>query len=231
MKPIATFTSYKEIAYRQLKTAIIRQEIQPGEQVNERALSRLLGISRTPIREALHLLECEGWIVSEACRGTWVKEITARDFNEVLEMRLALEAMAVELAVYHVTDDRRKNLQRMLESQSLAEKRPEEFTDLDIEFHLYLAEISDNRRLFSMMNGLMDVMGIYILHTIREAERYGAAASEHQAVMKAILDRDAPRARAKMTAHIHQARESICQGFQKLKSHGENAADQAVLVK
>lgn len=215
LKQITKFTSYKENVYQQLKAAIISQKLKQGEQLNERALANELGISRTPIREALHLLENEGWVVSEPCKGTWVKEITTQDLDEVFQMRLAFEALAVELAVEHLTEERCVALRRLLALQVTTGIEAEPFTDVDMELHLYLAEISDNRRLFQTTNGLMDVMGIYIIHTIRKPERYIAAAEEHKAIIQAILDRDATRAKEAMVYHINQARAVINESFKK----------------
>lgn len=73
---VAKTASFKEQVYQKLKTAIINQVLQPGEQLNERTLAENLGISRTPLREALHRLEAEGWIVTEAWKGTYVSDIS-----------------------------------------------------------------------------------------------------------------------------------------------------------
>ncbi|MPL67984.1 HTH-type transcriptional repressor RspR [bioreactor metagenome] len=220
---IPKVVSYKEKAYNELKNAIINQAIKPGETLNERTLANDLGISRTPIREALQLLESEGWVVTEPCKGTWVKEITLEDIEEVFQMRLALEPFAVGLAVHQITEDDQKALHDLYEKQILLchNVRPLEFTDMDMKFHMYLTGLSKNRRMSQSISSLMDIMNMYIIRTIKNETRYAIAAEEHATIIKALFEKDVASAQQAVVYHLEQAQETILRDLTEGRKSGK----------
>lgn len=204
---IPKVVSYKERAYQEIKQAILSQKLKSGDPLNERTLAEELGISRTPIREALHLLEREGWVVTEPCRGTWVKEITLKDIAEVYQMRTALEELAVELAINQLNEQRESELRELLEQQMTLDNQMdiEAFTQLDLEFHLYLAQISGNDRLYQALKGLMDIMNMYLLRTIRKTQPNIVPRKEHMEIIRAILRHDIAGAKTEINQHMSKA--------------------------
>lgn len=219
LKQIPKFTSYKEAAYQAIKQAIIEQQFKQGEQLNERTLSSMLGISRTPIREALHLLANEGWIITEPFKGTWVRKISKEDIEQVFQLRLALEPLAVELAIKNLQADSSLFLENLLlkhqgyigsvKDNKIGMDKIEEFTEMDIELHLYIAQLSGNKILFQTMNGLFDILNIHIIQMIRCNERYIAAGKEHERILRAILAGDVDQAKQYMIEHAVHARQSM----------------------
>ncbi|MGI6093476.1 MAG: GntR family transcriptional regulator [Veillonellaceae bacterium] len=218
---IPKLVSYKERVYNELKHAIINHDINPGETLNERTLANDLGISRTPIREALQLLESEGWVITEPCKGTWVKEVTLEDIDEVFQMRLALEPFAVGLAADKINESVRKALNALYAKQKrlCKEVSPLEFTDIDMDFHMYLTSLLGNHRLNQTISGLMDIMNMYIIRTIKNQARYAVAAEEHAAIIKALAEKDAVGAQQAVTFHLKQAQASIHRDFAEWKKN------------
>lgn len=204
---ISKMVSYKERAYREIKEAILSQKLESGTPLNERTLAEELGISRTPIREALHLLESEGWVVTEPCRGTWVKEITIKDIVEVYQMRTALEGLAVELITDQLDQQKEAELKELLAQQKLLEDLmdTEEFTRIDMSFHLRLAEMVDNTRLLCTMNSFMDIMNMYLLRTVRRTQPISVPREEHIEIITKMLQRDSSSAREAMKQHMTRA--------------------------
>lgn len=221
LKKLPKFTSYKEAAYQAIKQAIIEQKFKQGEQLNERTLSSMLGISRTPIREALHLLVNDGWIISEPFKGTWVRKISTDDIEQAYQMRLALEPLAVELAIQNLTPEGSAYLQNLLEKHQdylatvtaqkhgISMEEIEKFTEFDMALHLYIAELSGNRILYQTMNSLLDILNIHIIQMIRSNDRYLAAGQEHERLLKAILAKDCEKAKQLIIEHAANAKKSM----------------------
>lgn len=207
LNQIPKMVSYKEKVYAELKQAILSNELKQGEMLNERTLAAKLGISRTPIREALHLLENEGWVATEPCKGTWVREVTAKDIAEVYQMRLALEPLAVELAIHRSNRAAMLELTRMMEEQSKIVPNMDDrtFTDMDMNFHLYIVKISENRRLLQTMSSFMDVMSMYVIRTIRKTQPYSVPIGEHAEILDAMLKQDILAAKSAVVRHINRA--------------------------
>ena len=203
--------SYKEKAYNEIKSAISNTIITANDILNERSLANDLGISRTPIREALQLLENEGWVVTEPCKGTRVKEITIDDIREVYEMRLALEPYAIKLAIKNITKNELDQLRKISESQLqlCAGIHPENFTEADMNFHMSISAISKNSRLINTINSFMDIMGMYIIRTIKNDNRYIDAAKEHIDIIDAVLKKDVLSAEKAVASHLEKAYTSI----------------------
>ena len=208
LKPIPKVVSYKERVYTELKQAIMRGELKAGAMLNERALALHLGISRMPVREALQRLETEGWVEREPCRGSWVRKVTREDITELYQMRRGLETLGVELVMRTLTGGAREKMQRMarkLETMP-CEMEYEAFVQMDIEFHLYLAQLSGNRLLHQSMRGLMERMTMYVIQTcIRKSDPFEVPIREHAGILRAILAGDVQSAQAAMEQHIKRA--------------------------
>lgn len=217
MNRIPKMVSYKEKAYQEIKQAILNQKMKSGTPLNERMLAGELGISRTPIREALHLLEKEGWVVTEPCKGTWVKEITAKDIVEVYQMRIVLEELAVELIVNQLNQQKEIELRNLLEQQDLLEDTIdiEQFTKIDIDFHMRLSEMAGNSRLFTTMRSFMDIMNMYLLRTIRKTQPIAVPKKEHIEIVTAILQRSILSAKAAMNRHMTKACHAAMENLEK----------------
>lgn len=201
---VAKTVSYKEKIYEEIKTAIINQVLKPGEQLNERALAEKLGISRTPLREAFKRLETEGWVVTEARRGTYVTEITEQDIEEVFQLRMALEVMVIELIIQKIAPGQLLNMKKIHQNQAKLgdECKAGDFIEQDRKFHLYLAELTGNKKLLQILANLSDMMrrlGVAALHT---AERYQETLQEHSGIIEALEMQDLAKAKQAVLSHV-----------------------------
>src|SRR6185369_15889279 len=147
LQPLSTNVSFKDQAYAALKQAIMDADIysHPHElRLDERQLSRSLGVSRTPIREAMTLLEQEGFLRTVPRRGIYIMRKTKREIVEMIQMWAALESMAARLATQTATDAEIAKLRRMFDSfrDSTPAEHIEEYSDANIAFHHAIVELS-----------------------------------------------------------------------------------------
>ena len=109
-----SYQPLREVVCESLREAIRKGVLKPGERIMEIKLAEELGVSRTPVREAIRKLELEGYVVMMPRRGTYVADMSIRDINEIFEIRTALESLSNSLAAEHITEDELEHLQRLL---------------------------------------------------------------------------------------------------------------------
>lgn len=206
--------SYRERAYRTLKKAIIAWDLPPGEIVNERKLAADLAMSRTPVREALHALQDEGWVTVVPWKGAVVRPVTRTEVNECMHLRLAIEPYAVTLAAPHIGAKELAYFDSLMEWQkSLAGEDASEFITIDQNFHLYMAERTRNSRLVRTLRTLRDVHLRLGVEAVRLKERYQMTLSEHMAIVGALRAKDPESAAAAMREHLANTRRALLEMF------------------
>src|SRR5690606_1292185 len=138
--------------------AIISGHLKPGERLMEIQLAEELGVSRTPVREAIRMLELEGFVVMMPRKGAYVADISIKDIASVFEIRGALEGLAAELAAERASDDHIERLERLLVELAgcVETHQVERFVELDTEFHATVYEASRNDRLAPIVNLLRE---------------------------------------------------------------------------
>lgn len=203
--------SFKEQVYQKLKDAIINQMILPGEQLNERMLAENLGTSRTPLREALHRLESEGWIVSKPFKGTYVSDITEQDIEEVCQLRATLEVMVIESVTHKITPDQLSKIDQIHQIQAKlgSEFRGGEFIEIDRNFHMYLAELTGNKRLIQILGNLSDMMRRLGMTAIQTDERYLETLQEHISIIESLKNKDIIKAKQAMLYHVLNTQKTV----------------------
>jgi DNA-binding GntR family transcriptional regulator len=191
----------KNLAHRivdAVRRQIIRQERLPGSKISEPMLAAERGVSRGPAREALLQLEREGLVVFDTVGRTRVVEMTQEDFEDLFELRMALEPAAVEHVTSRFDENLRRrleaNIEAMVEASSLAE-----VSWLDVEFHTIIMEASGRRRLIAMWRSIHSQLLLWLaaLHQAHadSAQVCGITVAAHRRLMKAIGGGDARRAR------------------------------------
>lgn len=210
-------SSRREEAYNQLKQAIIDKSIAPGDMVNERRLAQALGISRTPVREALQMLEAERWVTVLPWRGVVVRPVTPEDVDEVFQLRLVLEPMVVEMLVGRINRAELYSLDELLRRQARIASPDQggQFIAIDQEFHLYLAEKSGNAHLLSFMTQLRDIHLRLGVETVGNLHRFEATLREHRAIVDALKEGNAMAAKQAMLYHIVHTHEAISSRVRK----------------
>lgn len=206
--------SLKQIAFEMIKDAIINHEILPGEPLYERYLSEKLEISRTPIREALQLLEQEGWVTSVPRKGTFVSNISVEDVEEIIQLRRALEILAIELLIPKITEEQLATLARILEMQAKTQDDKKMFIAIDKDFHFHLATFSGNRRIAQLIETYGDQMRWFGYRAVTQSGRVEETLKEHEAIYEGLKARDLERVKQAVLDHMEKTRLAILSNIQ-----------------
>lgn len=201
----------RERVHDHLKQEILANRYAPGSELLEVPLSRELGVSRGPIREALHRLEAEGLVEITPRRGAVVISLTKRDFLEAYQVREALEALAVRLAVPRLTEEDLAIAEGFIETMSThaASGDMEAFFETNAAFHSAFVEASGNRKLMEFHSRLMAQMGPYRGPSARLRGNVEQSIAEHRQILAAARERDTERAVAMLVHHIEIPQETI----------------------
>ncbi|HEY43703.1 MAG TPA: GntR family transcriptional regulator [Anaerolineae bacterium] len=198
-------------AYETIKELILTLKVAPGTQLQIEMLADQMGVSRTPVREALLRLEQDGLTQVVPRVGVFVTDISKRDLEELYELRELLESRATEEAAQRLTDDDLDHIDRLLEESKVAVKKGnvEKFLETEIAFHHILTEGARNRRLISIMDGLRDLSYRWRIISLKSQENVRLTLIEHQGIAQALRQRDGPKAGKLMGDHIRSARERM----------------------
>ena len=205
----------REVVFNTLRQAILKGELKPGERLMEIALAEKLGVSRTPIREAMRKLELEGLVVMIPRRGAQVANITEKDLNDVLEVRITLENMAIEKACANMTDADIRKLEQAAEvfQTSTAEGDLVKMAEADVTFHEVIYEAADNKRLMQVLNNLREQIYRYRVEYLKEDESRNRLVKEHEKITRAIKERDVKAAQELSFEHLENQRMGIIQAI------------------
>ncbi|NYT21998.1 GntR family transcriptional regulator [Alcaligenaceae bacterium] len=194
-----------EHAYRHIRSAIQGGQLKPGERLREVELAESIGLSRTPIREALARLESEGLIVHDATRGIMVAELDYSMVTELYYMREVLEGTAARLTAQHASEVEISILEDLCRQYEAALGNEEQLAVSNRQFHDTLYRCSHNRYLVNMLTVLHDALSLLGSTTLGNPERAAETLKEHEAVVDAIRNRDADGAEQALRAHIRAA--------------------------
>lgn len=189
----------RDVVFNTLRQAILKGELKPGERLMEIQLANKLGVSRTPVREAIRKLELEGLVLMIPRKGAEVAEITRQDMEDVLEVRTALEELAVKDACDHITDAQLSELKKasnefkkaLLEGKDLVT-----CADADMHFHDVILSATNNRRLIQMLNNLSEQMYRYRMEYLKDERTHKTLIEEHDAIRRALKKHDKVKARS-----------------------------------
>ncbi len=205
------FLPLRDVVFKTLRQAILTGELKPGERLMEIHLANKLGVSRTPIREAIRQLELEGLVIMVPRKGAQVASITEKSLTDVLEVRLALEKLAVELACKRISYEQKEILkEKMLEFEQLAGTDDASLiARADVAFHDAIFESTGNMRLGQMVNNLAEQMYRYRFEYIKDRSGHEKLVSEHRLIYDAIIRADIEEATKQISVHIKNQEASI----------------------
>ncbi len=205
------FLPLRDVVFKTLRQAILTGELKPGERLMEIHLANKLGVSRTPIREAIRQLEREGLVIMVPRKGAQVASITEKSLTDVLEVRLALEKLAVELACKRISYEQKEILkEKMLEFEQLAGTDDASLiARADVAFHDAIFESTGNMRLGQMVNNLAEQMYRYRFEYIKDISGHEKLVSEHRLIYDAIIRADIEEATKQISVHIKNQEASI----------------------
>lgn len=201
----------RDVVFNTLRQAILRGEMEPGERLMEIQLAQKLGVSRTPIREAIRKLELEGLVIMIPRKGAEVAHITEKDMRDVLEVRCTLEELAVALACKNVTPERIMDLRaanKVFES-AIVSKDVVNIVDADVQFHDTIYAMTYNDRLIQIINKLREQMYRYRLEYVKDARTHSILINEHNDIIQKLADKDVEGAKMFMRQHIRNQEKGI----------------------
>ena len=195
----------RDVVFQTLRQAILKGELQPGERLMEIKLAERLGVSRTPIREAIRKLELEGLVVMVPRKGAAVANITEKDTKDVLEVRRTLEMFAVEVACERISQEQLTQLKQAAKAFEASKGSMDviRIAETDMLFHEIIYEATQNDRLVQMLNNLRENMYRYRIEYLKDPNYYDSLVGEHREILDAIEAGDIQRARNGMESHIN----------------------------
>ncbi len=199
--PLPRQALYEEVA-ELLRQRIFRQELEPGCWIDEMKIAEEIGISRTPLREALKVLAAEGLVTMKVRRGAYVTEMSEKDLHDVYHLLALLESDAAGVVAAAATPQQLGELEALHAELAAAAGDRERFFTLNERFHLRLLELADNRWRGQMVADLRKVMKLSRHHSLFKLGRIEDSLAEHEAVMAALRARDAQGAAQAMRAHF-----------------------------
>jgi len=201
-------TNLSDKVYERLKQGILTRQFAPGQRLNVDQLSEQLGVSRTPLKDALNRLSAEGLVKIVPRQGTFVTKLTPRDIAELFAIRRVLEAWAVEEAVRRITPQELEELRRLLDEMARLVNPDGTCTDYltlvakDRDFHLLIIKASGNRKLFELYKNLNVHIQVAVIYYLDADKRVEETLREHEAILRALESRDVEAAREALNTHL-----------------------------
>ena len=192
---------YEEVAER-LRQRIFNRELTPGDWIDELRIAQELGISRTPLREALKVLAAEGLVTMKVRRGAFVTEASSKDLADVYHLLTLLETDAVEVVACQASAAQLAELTALHADLEAAVGDAERFFAINEAFHLRLLELADNKWRLQVVQDLRKVMKLHRQHSLLKAGRLEESLAEHRELMAALRARDGARAAQGMRKHF-----------------------------
>ena len=212
-----TYQPLREAVCETLRDAIRKGILEPGERLMEVQLADELGISRTPVREAIRKLEQEGYVIMMPRRGTYVSDISTNDVKEIFEIRSALESLATGLAARRIEQDELETLQNLLVEIEgyIAKNDIEKIVETDIKFHGLLYKVSRNERLVNIISNLKEQLARFRTLSMSYPGRLQETLEEHSEMVEAIANGDVSAARDAAEHHMERAEKTLLKAMRK----------------
>ena len=191
----------RDVVFNTLRQAILRGELKPGERLMEIALSQRLGVSRTPVREAIRMLEQEGLVIMIPRKGAQVAEISEKDLKDVLEVRLGLEEL--EQAV--------KEFEEAMKEDNLGV-----LAAADVKVHEVIYGSTHNKRLVQIISNIREQMYRYRVEYLKDVESRKTLVEEHYAVYRALKARNQQQAVKDICIHIVNQQNAILRSLEQM---------------
>jgi len=205
------FKPLRDVVFQTLREAILKRVLKPGERLMENQLADEMGVSRTPVREAIRKLELEGFVVVFPRKGAYVSEVSYKDVHEVYEIRAALESLACGLAAERVTPDEIEEMQRYLveESEYLYNDDFLLTVNTDVYLHALIYNAARNEKISSLISKLKDQVFRLRSTSILLPGRKKESLLEHQEVIEAISRGNVELAQKLGQEHVEHAEQAM----------------------
>lgn len=204
----------REIVYEELKMQILTGEIKPGTRMMEVELAEDLGVSRTPVREAIRKLEKESLVTIEPRKGAYASEISMKDMEDILEVRKTMEGLAAGIAAAKITDEQKAILKTAMDNfdKAVDENNYDEMISNDTGFHHIIVEACDNAVLKNMVEQLQELVLRFRYLYFSDFRRAEQMPSEHKEIYDAIDRGDVEGAKEAAAVHIQRLADLVSSG-------------------
>ena len=201
----------RDVVFYTLRKEILQGVLKPGERLMEVKLANRLGVSRTPIREAIRMLELEGLVVMVPRKGAQVASITEKELLDVLEVRSGLEEMAVKLACRRITEEQLEELKQDSRNfeKAVRENNLRLLAEADVAFHDLICRATGNRRLMQMLNNIREQIYRYRVEYLKDENVRQALVEEHDELCRCLAAGDVEGAVSAMRSHIAKQQSHI----------------------
>lgn len=218
--PMDEFLPLRDVVFNTLRQAILTGELKPGERLMEIHLANRLGVSRTPIREAIRKLELEGLVIMIPRRGAEVAQITEKNLKDVLEVRRALDALCAELACDRISEEEVLHLKEACIAFENATKTRDAkiIAKADVALHDIIVQATNNNRLITLVNNLSEQMYRYRFEYIKDESQHQRLVEEHRTIYESIVRKDKEAASNAARIHIDNQERSIMNQLKKERS-------------
>ena len=207
----------RDVVFNTLRRAIITGEFAPGERLREISLANRLGVSRTPVREAIRKLELEGLVIMIPRKGAQVAKITEKSLRDVIEIRCVLEEFAASLACERITEEGKEKLKEA-HRQFVEAAQTNDIIDIvekDEQFHDAIFQATCNDRLITIINNLREQFYRYRMEYVKDIEQHSVLVTEHEQLLHAIFNQDSETAKQIMRTHLKNQQEGVIQAIQE----------------
>lgn len=203
--------SQREKTYKAIKQAIISYEVKPGEPLAEEQIANKLGVSRTPVREALKELRKEGLVKMIYRKGAFVAEISSKDVEEIFLLREILECAAVKIAIPRLKEKDLVEMESLFNSisKNIEMKNYKDIFDTDIKLHSLIVDTAGNRRLSKFLNILNGQVHRMRVLSATAPGRLNESLQEHKDILEALKKRDIDLAEQRLKHHIRNIKNTI----------------------
>ena len=192
---------YEQVA-EQLRQRIFQRELEPGSWIDELKIAEQMGISRTPLREAIKVLAAEGLVTMKVRRGAYVTEMSDKDLRDVYHLLALLESDAAAVVAERATVQQLQALQTLHEELERSVHDRDQFFAVNERFHMQLLALADNRWRDQLVTDLRKVMKLNRHNSLLKTGRIAESLAEHQAIMLALTSRDAVLTQQRMREHF-----------------------------
>ena len=201
----------RDVVFHTLREAILKGDLRPGERLMELQLASKLGVSRTPIREAIRMLEQEGLAVTIPRKGAEVAKMTEKDMEDVLQIREALDELAVQVACDKMTAQQLKELTLAMKNfeNAIQAGKLKKIIEYDVEFHEIIYRATDNPKLVTLLNNIREQIYRYRVEYLKGKENYPMLVREHEEIVTALKQKNKERVADAMRSHIRNQAEAV----------------------
>jgi len=209
-----------KVVFEELAKAILSGKLPPRERLIEVQIAEEMGVSRTPVREAIRLLATNGFVVMVPRKGAHVAEISVKDITDIFEIREALEQLAVALAAERMQPEDHNRLKKMIsqQAQSWENRDLASWVKFDCDFHQIIYNSTQNKHLIDIMQSLFDQINRYRMVCLSQRKVMKKTIEEHEKILYCIYKKNPKAAQQAVVEHLKTARQSLLQSVQKTEA-------------